>query len=366
MEITATCLLFCFVCLQITLLIALINSRLRKSKYYLDEQLPFISILIPARNESNNILACLQSINALDYPLNKLEVLVGNDDSTDDTETLILQFIDKKTQFKLINIKEKLGKAHAKANVLANLMQQSKGSIVFVTDADIAVKPSWIKALLPHFEDSKIGIVSGSTIVQSNHLFGQLQGMDWLYFSGLLVGFDYLGLKSTAVGNNMAFTREAYWATGGYENFDFSVTEDFKLFTEIRAKGYESINLMEYSSLNTSKPQNTFWQFLHQRKRWLIGAQQLPLIWKAIFALFASFYPLLIVLAIFNLKNALTLWLCKIVLQTVIQSFLAIRIKYKLHLMALILFELYTIFITFSNIIFFFLPIKMVWKQRTY
>ncbi len=365
-EITATCLLFGFVCLQIALVISLVNIDLNKHRFYTKEPLPFVSILIPARNEAANIIACLKSIDKINYPVDRYEVLIGNDQSTDETAQLVETFIADKPNFKLINIHKNIGKARAKANVLAHLVHQSQSEIIFVTDADIIVKPSWIKGLLPHFKNEKVGIVSGSTVVQSKTWFGQLQGIDWLYFSGLLIAFDNLGLKSTAVGNNMAFTKQAYMATGGYENFDFSVTEDFKLFTQIRSKGFESINVMEANSLNISKPQPQLIPFLHQRKRWLIGAKELPFIWQAIFGLLASFYPLLIVLFLFNTKNALTLWVCKLALQTMLILFLSYKVKYKLHWKGFISFELYSIINTFSTMVFFVLPVKMIWKQRTY
>ncbi len=365
-EITATCLLFGFICLQIALFISLVNIDLNKPTFYAKEPLLPVSILIPARNEAANIIACLKSIEKLNYPTDKYEVLIGNDQSTDETAGLVATFIADKPNFKLINIDKNLGKARAKANVLAHLIHESKNDIIFVTDADIVVKPGWINSLLPYFENEKVGIVSGSTVVQAKNWFGQLQGIDWLYFSGLLIAFDKLGLKSTAVGNNMAFTKQAYLATGGYEKFDFSVTEDFKLFTQIRAKGYESVNIMEAKSLNISKPQAQLVPFLHQRKRWLIGAKELPFIWQTIFALLASFYPLLIVLFIFNTKNALALWICKLALQTIVILFLSYRVKYKLHWRAFFSFELYSIANTFSTMVFFVLPVKMIWKQRTY
>lgn len=365
-EITATCVLFGFICLQIALFISLINIDLNKPEFYAKDPLLPVSILIPARNEAANIIPCLKSIEKLNYPVEQYEVLIGNDQSTDETAELVTAFIADKPNFKLINIEKNIGKAKAKANVLAHLVHESQNEIIFVTDADIVVKPGWVKGLLPYFKNEKVGIVSGSTVVQSKTWFGQLQGIDWLYFSGLLIAFDKLGLKSTAVGNNMAFTKQAYMATGGYEKFDFSVTEDFKLFTEIRAKGFESVNIMEAKSLNISKPQPELVPFLHQRKRWLIGAKELPFIWQGIFALLASFYPLLIVLFLFNTKNALALWICKLALQTVVILFLSYKVKYRLHWKAFFSFELYSIANTFSTIVFYVLPVKMTWKQRTY
>jgi cellulose synthase/poly-beta-1,6-N-acetylglucosamine synthase-like glycosyltransferase len=364
-EITLTSLLFCFVCLQFTLFVSLLNLPIQR-KNFIANELPNISILVAARNEESNIICCLKSLELLDYPKNKIEILIGNDQSIDETEQFILEFIQGKEYFKLINIQNKMGKAKAKANVLAHLFEQSSNEIIFITDADIAVKPSWLKSIVPYFKNEKVGIVSGTTIVNGKGFYTKMQHIDWLYFSGLLISFDNLGLKSTAVGNNMAVCKKAYLATGGYQNLDFSVTEDLALFTAIKKQGFESINLLEYENLNESKPQTSFLSFLNQRKRWLIGAQDLSLKWKAIFMLIALFYPMLILLLFFNIKNAITIWICKVVIQSLISIVISKKLKTEINIFYLLIFEIYAFISTFIISVFYILPIKMIWKNRTY
>lgn len=365
-EIALTFLLFCFVCLQFTLFVSLLNISKQKRFFFANEQYPNISILIAARNEETNIIDCLKSLELLDYPKINIEILIGNDQSTDKTEQLITEFIHGKAYFKLINIPNQMGKAKAKANVLAHLFEQSTHEIIFVTDADIHVNVNWAKSIVPYFNNPKIGIVSGTTIVSGKGFFANMQSIDWLYFSGLLIAFDNLGLKSTAVGNNMAVSKNAYLATGGYQNLDFSVTEDLALFNAIKNQGYDSINLLENDNLNQSKPQYSILNFLHQRKRWLIGAQGLNLKWKAVFMLMALFYPMLILLFFYNTKNALTIWICKVFLQFFISIMITIKLKKLPNIFNLILFEIYTFISTFIVSIFYVLPINMIWKNRKY
>lgn len=365
-EIALTFLLFCFVCLQFILLVSLLNIPKQKHIFLANDQYPNISILIAARNEESNIIDCLKSLELLDYSKDNIEILIGNDQSTDETEQLITDFIQGKAYFKIINIPNQMGKAKAKANVLAHLFEQSSHEIIFVTDADIQLNANWVKSIVPYFNNPKIGIVSGTTIVNGKGFFANMQSIDWLYFSGLLIAFDNLGLKSTAVGNNMAVSKKAYLATGGYQNLDFSVTEDLALFTAIKNQGNESINLLAYDNLNHSKPQYSIINFLHQRKRWLIGAQGLNLKWKAIFMLMAMFYPMLILLFFYNFKNAITIWICKVFLQFLISIIISTKLKKIPNVFYLIVFEIYTFISTFIVSIFYVLPIKMIWKNRKY
>jgi cellulose synthase/poly-beta-1,6-N-acetylglucosamine synthase-like glycosyltransferase len=365
-EIALTFLLFCFVCLQFTLFVSLLNISKQKRFFNVNGEFPYISILIAARNEENNIIDCLKSLDLLDYPKDKIEILVGNDQSTDKTEQFVHEFIQEKEYFKLINIPNQIGKAKAKANVLAHLFEICNHEIIFVTDADILVNKNWIKSIVPYFLNPKIGIVSGTTIVSGKGFFANMQSIDWLYFSGLLIAFDNLGLKSTAVGNNMAVSKKAYLATGGYQNIDFSVTEDLALFTAIKNLGYDSINLLESDNLNLSKPQYSIMNFLHQRKRWLIGAKGLSIKWKAVFILMAMFYPMLIILFFYNFKNAITIFICKIFLQFFSSIIITLKLKKIPNIFYLILFETYTFISIFMVSFFYVLPIKMVWKNRKY
>lgn len=366
MEIAITLLLFCFLILQFILYLSILNVENEKKVNLSESNLPQISILIAARNESENIISCLKAIELIDYPKNKLEILIGNDQSTDNTNELIEEFISNKDYYKQIQIKENKGNAKAKANVLGHLFDKCNGEIVFITDADITVKPSWIKSILPYFNNKKVGIVSGTTIVNGKNLFGKMQSIDWLYFSGLLFAFNNIGLKSTAVGNNMAVSKNAYNDTAGYFNFEFSVTEDLTLFKAITNKGYSAISLMSPKNLNFSKAQTNFKSFLHQRKRWLIGAKGLNFKWKTILFLFSLFYPLLIFLSFYSLKNVVIIWLCKVVLQSVLVIVISKKLKNKINFFYLFCFEFYSIVSTLLISIFYLIPIKMEWKNRKF
>ncbi len=328
--------------------------------------LPEVSILIPARNEEENILKCLESILVLDYPKDKLHILIGDDQSSDNTANLVEAFIEKHPHFQLISIQQTLGSAKAKGNVLANLMRLVQTEIVFVTDADIVVNPKWVKRILPKITEDNCAIVSGTTIVKGAKLFHKWQGLEWYLGTGYIAGFDQLGVPTTAVGNNMAFTKTAYYATGGYENMPFSVTEDFQMYAAIREKGYRSYNESHADSVNISAAQHYIKAFLHQRKRWLMGARALPWYWLFIFGLQALFYPCLAGMLILHLSLAIKIWVVKIVLQQTFLLTMQIRLKQKIEWVAMLSFEFYSIWSTLAMMLFYLVGSKMVWKDRSY
>ncbi|MBC7381655.1 MAG: glycosyltransferase [Bacteroidia bacterium] len=327
---------------------------------------PFVSIFVPARNEEDNIEACLKSLLLLDYPSEQVEIIVGNDSSTDRTAEIIQSLSGQYPRIKLYNVVGKAGNARAKANVLAQLIGQCKGEIIFVTDADITVPESWIKNLLPFLLEPHIGIVSGTTLVDGKSFFEKMQGLEWLLANGNLLGLDGVGMKSTAVGNNMAFPKEAYLKTGGYEKMPFSVTEDFQLFKHIRKLGYKTYNLAHIDSLNISKAQPKLIKLLHQRKRWMIGARGLPWYWFPVFLISAFYVPALIVLMFINIKSAILIAALKFIFQTLFLLYLQNKFRRKTNWLYLLVFEPYYYIINTLMIIFYLLPVKMDWKGRKY
>lgn len=87
---------------------------------------PAVSILIAARNEEHTIVRCLQALEKLDYPREKLDILIGDDASTDNTYRMVRQYIQNKPQYRCVTISQNLGSARGKANVLAHLARMAK------------------------------------------------------------------------------------------------------------------------------------------------------------------------------------------------------------------------------------------------
>ena len=364
MEIGVVVLLWLFICLQLFVISGYLSLPNSKKKY--TQTQPHLAILVPARNEAQNIAACLDSLLQLNYPSQNLEIWIGNDQSTDETAQIVAKYAQKHPHIHLYSVQNTIGSARAKGNVLAHLVKMSTAPYIFVTDADICVGKNWLNQLLLYLQEPGVGMVSGTTLVKGVGFLQEGQSLDWTLGNGYLIGLNQLGLKSTAVGNNMAFTREAYLSTGGYENMPFSVTEDFQLFSAIAAKGFKTHNLMDRASLNLSKPQTEFKKLLHQRKRWMMGAQDLPWYWAIIFGVQAFFYFGLLLMFWLNPNMALTIWVIKWFLQQSYLVLIHIKLNQKLPVAAFIGYELYAILMHFAMIAFYIYPTKMDWKGRKY
>lgn len=321
------------------------------------------SILIAARNEDATILDCLECITT--YANTDIEILVGNDQSTDQTRQLVADFIVDNPDCQLIDIVPSVAGLLGKANVLAQLARRARGQVLLFTDADTQVPPDWTTEMGRYFTGT-VGIVTGVTLPDGPKLFHKLQTIDWLYSLTLTHLISSMGIPVTAMGNNMAVSRAAYEAVGGYESLPFSVVEDYTLFRAIVAKGYGFRNLLNEQVLARTKAVDTFRALLHQRKRWMRGATELP-VWM-VGSLYVQYLalPLLLLLGWFTPALAIGLYVARLFIQTLVISFGLGRLRQTNLWPYALLFEIYQLIIGPVAVIFYLLPIPIDWKGRRY
>jgi len=116
---------------------------------------PFISLIISAHNEEAIIEKKIKNLLKLNYPHSKTEILIGSDGSIDNTNKICSLYHKKNIYFFTFS------KRRGKAAVLNDLIQQSKGELIIFSDANTMLKPCAIKMLVKHFQNKKIGGVSG-------------------------------------------------------------------------------------------------------------------------------------------------------------------------------------------------------------
>jgi len=327
--------------------------------------LTYVSILIAARNEEETIIDCLEAIARLAYPSRQMEVLIGNDQSSDRTAQLVLDYIKGKEVFRFFDIHPHEGGQLGKTNVLLQLLRHARGEYFFFTDADVRVPAHWISDMLLASSPT-IGLITGTTLPDGPRWFDRIQALEWLYSLILIHFAAKWRIPVTAMGNNMMVSRAAYLATGGYENLPFSIVEDQQLFREVIRKGYGFRQLLQTGVLAYTRPCGRLADWLQQRKRWMRGAMQIS--WPLILLLFgqAFFVPSLIVLAFFFPKLALATFALKWTMDgSIIYGGLNRLARLDL-LKYLPAFWLFQAFLPVLLIVFYFLPFPIKWKEREY
>ena len=134
---------------------------LRENPDTADDFEPSVSIIVAARNEAENLPACLRSLISVNYPKEKLEIIIVNDFSTDSTK----EILDSFHSVQVVHLKEEK-KRPGKAGALLEGIKKSSGEIIFVTDADCKIPKTWIKTILKSF-DEQTGLSGGFTFIES-------------------------------------------------------------------------------------------------------------------------------------------------------------------------------------------------------
>ncbi|MBE0571442.1 MAG: glycosyltransferase [Ignavibacteriaceae bacterium] len=332
-----------------------------------EDKLPSVSVVVAARNEDANILSCLYSLDNLIYPDDKLEIIIIDDASSDNTLKISSNFIHGKLKFRVIHLDENDSAIlKGKVRAMAEGVKIANGEIILTTDADCTVHPLWAKTIASYYV-GKVGVVNGFTSQTVKDSFSGMQAIDFIYLLFIASGTINLGKPVSCIGNNMSFRKKAYVETGGFENLPFSVTEDFLLLNSIhKLKNYVAIYPMSKDSVVTSKPAVTFQELFNQKKRWAVGGIDTPPIGIGLM-LWAFLTNLFILLTPFFFSAA---WLYLVIFKIAIDFFVLLPVHQRLGLQKnLKYFPVFQIYYLIYVVVLPFVVLlskKVKWKDRVY
>ncbi|MGE5364638.1 MAG: glycosyltransferase [Bacteroidota bacterium] len=321
----------------------------RSFKRLSDSELPSASVIVAVRNEEKNILRCMQSLAKLEYPADRMEIIIADDGSTDATAQIVKDFICDKPVFRYCSISGQTGHLKGKTNALAEVIPVARGEIILTTDADCAVSPLWAKTICSYYTDD-VALVCGFTTQTADSQFTGMQALDFIYLLSVASGSMNAGLPLSCIGNNMSYRKSVYHETGGYHSLPFSITEDFALLRSIAGlKKYKLIYPTDPEALIESLPCSDIKSLYWQKKRWGVGG--LSSSWKGFIVMASGFLanlcvlllpffftPVLLYLTIFKIcTDAFLLYtvLKKLRLSEIIKYFFAFEIYFMIYVLAL-------------------------------
>jgi len=323
---------------------------------------PTVSVIVAARNEEHNLPHCLAALARLDYPADKIEFIIVNDHSTDRTPDIIDSFCRMKPGFIALHLQVEKAKP-GKSGALLAAIEQSRGEVIFFTDADCVPPTTWIRGLLARLQPD-VGIVGGFTTLQPIQSIGEkVQALDWLFLLSAASAASLLNYPISWVGNNLAFRRQAYDQVGGFLQIEDSLIEDFALINAVRNKtSWRCSFIADPETTVVSRPASTLNELYNQRKRWGTGIRRAPffglLLMGVVFtthllSLIALLYSPLILFAVVG----------KIVADWCIIRKTSHRLSQSIKFQECLLFEgfyfLYSIFLPFL----FLVDRRFVWKD---
>jgi cellulose synthase/poly-beta-1,6-N-acetylglucosamine synthase-like glycosyltransferase len=145
------------------LLVCLLTVFIKKRHRSEDTYRPFVSMVISLHNEEKLIAQRMDNFEALDYPADRCELLLGDDCSTDRTRAMIQERLARNPRIRFFPFDTHQGKTA----VINTLVPQAKGTILAFTDANTFYAPDALRKMCRHYADPKIGSVSGRLILRS-------------------------------------------------------------------------------------------------------------------------------------------------------------------------------------------------------
>jgi cellulose synthase/poly-beta-1,6-N-acetylglucosamine synthase-like glycosyltransferase len=342
-------------------LILLWNFNYKTYSKTIFTELPKVSILIACRNEASNVSKLITNLLELDYPKDKLEILIGNDASEDNTLEL-LETINV-PHIHIFDISISINELKGKMNVLAQLAQNSSGEFLLLTDADMQHSSKWIYSMLESC-DKNTGAVAGYTSIKTDNLFSIFQLTDYLFGQSIMKILIDLEIPMYASGNNMLIRKNIYSSIGGYENMSFHLTEDILMLKAISSKGYQIKSNFNANSISRTYPLNNLFDVIQQRKRWMKGFSLMP-IWAIIFPILRlSYLPLIALIAFTDPILAGFTLLIKSIINLSFSLSINYKLKMKPNLITAVFYDFYELIIYLPALFLHMFSKSIIWKNR--
>ena len=208
-------------------LVYLTGRRGRRTLSPAPDELPAVSIIVPAHNEEQVLPQKIENLRRLDYSLDRMQIIFVSDGSTDNTARILRETEDR--NFECVLLSERLGKA----NALNQAVARARNPILIFCDASTLFEPDAVKKLVRHFSDRQVGAVCGALRYQGTPEARQTEGVYWRYESTLRMMEARLGAILNASGAIYALRRECYPQLS-----QSTILDDFMIPMKAREMGF--------------------------------------------------------------------------------------------------------------------------------
>lgn len=259
--------LFLSLYFQILLLTSFFESKkkIKGEEDYDVTSYPTVAVAIPCWNEEKTLSATLDSLLALEYPKDKLEIIVVDDGSSDGTLAVANEYEKKYPQIIKVYVKENGGK-HTAVNLA---LQKSTSEFFGCLDADSFVAPSTLKIIVSYFEhNAETMAVTPCIHIRSPKTFIQrMQAVEYLMGVFVRKAFGELDAIQVTPGPFSIFRREVFNTIGEYRKAHN--TEDFEITLRMHKAQLKIVN--SHKALVYTVGPATPKGFFYQRLRWARG-----------------------------------------------------------------------------------------------
>jgi len=225
-----------------------------------------ISVIIPARNEEENIGKLLSTLEKQTYPSHLFEVIVVDDHSTDNTAAIINSY----PFAKLIRLEFDDINSYKKKAIETGIAVAS-GDLIVTTDADCIVPGNWLKTISSFKEKTNSVFIAAPVVLENEStLLQTFQALDFLVLQGITAASVQKKFHNMCNGANLAYEKKAFFEVNGFTGIDHIASGDDMLLMQKIAQRFPAkvSYLLSKDVIVTTQAAKTWKEFFSQRIRW--------------------------------------------------------------------------------------------------
>ncbi len=240
-----------------------------------------ISIIIPVRNEENNLTRCIDSLSLQTYPKELYELILIDDHSTDRTWEIMTGLAGnelKITPIRLPAVTDAAGQIKAyKKLAIETGIQMSGGDLIITTDADCHFDPEWLQTISRFYTSTQAAFIAAPVKINATEsLLSVFQTLDFITLQGITGASVFKQIHSMCNGANLAYEKKIFYEVDGFRDIDHIPSGDdmflmHKIYTKYPRRVFFLKN--EHAIVST-QPETTWRGFINQRIRWASKADK--------------------------------------------------------------------------------------------
>ena len=306
-------LFFALTAVYLLLVAGFINGFNKVKLFVSQEQIPAtrFTIIIAFRNEVKNLESLIESLQELNYPKSLFEVILINDNSTDNSEELAIRLLNcTQLDFHIYNNVTKSKSPKKDAITLG--IKHAKYQWIITTDADCIVPSNWLKSYDSFLTSSKSTmVVAPVMLLPSTSVFDQFQTLEILSLQGATIGSFGFNKPFLSNGANLCYSKELFHSLNGFQgNNDIASGDDIFLLEKALKTQPELVTYLKCNeAIVETRPEVSFSNVIQQRIRWAAKTSS----YTQLFAKFVGFVvlamnALIIASLILSIFGILTWW----------------------------------------------------------
>ncbi|UFH52602.1 glycosyltransferase [Spirosoma sp. KNUC1025] len=230
---------------------------------------PRITVVIPVRNEAQNIANLLDDLSRQTY--SQFEVIVADDSSTDATLSIVEQYAQQSTYELCALPLTDERTASPKKRAITQSIALATGELIVTTDGDCRVGPGWLASLAAFYTQTGAKLISGPvTFTTEQTIFDSLQTVEFSSLIGTGACTMALGFPTMCNGANLCYVKEVFKEVGGFSGVDHLASGDDEFLMHKVATRYpDGVRFLKSREAIVQTQAHRNWlTFYNQRKRW--------------------------------------------------------------------------------------------------